>query len=332
MAKDIELEKKQALVKFLKIEDELKEQAKEELIDGAREYWNGLNPVDMAEILGVDPEEIDSSVTDNQSDEFYLDIAVGMVNANNEEEAINQRFEDLLNEAIDTKRGGFSYGKEEYEVYTDDEADEAFQNQQESLWDDLGIGSFSEDFRDEIMRDCIDNESYFKDLSSDVESWIEESPDSYSSFFDIDEMKQSIIDSIKKGNKDKYLDYLLIDVDDYTDEEGNYDDTAFMDAVIEEVEDKDNDEIIDLVNRVGSISDFSSDAASNYIKQYDTAYDFLEELYGKDSEDITKALESYIDKDEIFALVKKYDGRGPTLAGYDGEENEEGDYYIYRTN
>ena len=46
--------------------------------------------------------------------------------------------------------------------------------------------------------------------------------------------------------------------------------------------------------------------------------------------------------DAIYKLIKKYDdlvedavgtdGRGHFLSGYDGNENEQGDFYLYRTN
>lgn len=52
--------------------------------------------------------------------------------------------------------------------------------------------------------------------------------------------------------------------------------------------------------------------------------------------EIPENLRSYFDDERWIADVLRYDGRGPQLASYDGEENEHfflGDwYYIYRTN
>lgn len=247
---------------------------------------------------------------------------------------------ELHNEAIDEaiegddETGTFTYGKEEYFVLTDKEADDKFKEYQQNLWDDIGLGSFSEDAKDYIIRNCVDNDKYFDDLKSDVENWIIDSPDSYTSYFNIDTMKEDIVKDIKKKGKDsKFINEntIYVDEDDYTDEKEDFDEKGFIEDAVGNVDLLDDDEVVNAIKEYGDISDYAGDATDNYIEQYKTAYDFLNELYGDDTE-ITKALEDYIDLDEVFDYVKDSDGRGPTLAGYDGDENEEGDYFIYRTN
>ena len=53
--------------------------------------------------------------------------------------------------------------------------------------------------------------------------------------------------------------------------------------------------------------------------------------FGKDQ--LTDVVSRYnlLDMDAVINYIKEQDGRG-IMAGYDGIENEEGEYYIYRTN
>jgi len=50
----------------------------------------------------------------------------------------------------------------------------------------------------------------------------------------------------------------------------------------------------------------------------------------EDANEIVKALIKDLDQFVDDAILA--DGRGHFLSGYDGEENEEGEYFIYRTN
>ena len=70
---------------------------------------------------------------------------------------------------------------------------------------------------------------------------------------------------------------------------------------------------------------------------------FLSDHSGIDEEVFIKLQESCeTANDAIFKLIKNFDnlvkdaiyvdGRGHFLAGYDGNENEQGDFYLYRTN
>lgn len=43
-------------------------------------------------------------------------------------------------------------------------------------------------------------------------------------------------------------------------------------------------------------------------------------------------LQQYFDRESFISDCISIDGRGHTLSGYDGEEHEQGNYYIYRTN
>jgi hypothetical protein len=302
MANSDVLDKKLALARFLDIEDELKENAEEELVTNG---WG-------------------------DSEEFS-------------EEDVQARFEELLDEEIEQSKyndNEFSYGRQEYLICTDDEADDEFNENLEQLWDVMGLEAFSG--AEYIVEHFADEKSFWKDSKSDIENWIEESPDSYSSFFDIDEMKDDILKDIKKNDVDSdYFDALGLDEDNEDfhkyDSEGESIDWNYK-AIEDEAEDAINnlsdDEVLNMIKDNGDISNYSSDACENYIDQY-TPYSWLQEM-GYEGKDLVEQLSSYLDKQDIFDYVKKSDGRGPTLASYNGEEQEikgnDEDYYLYRRN
>lgn len=59
----------------------------------------------------------------------------------------------------------------------------------------------------------------------------------------------------------------------------------------------------------------------------------LEEMQGKLCESASPIVEALIeDMDHFVSDAIRADGRGHFLSQYDGEENEEGAFYIYRTN
>jgi hypothetical protein len=281
------LDKKKALAKFLGIEEGI---------------WEDIN----------DDMEDEMKFTPDQRDDEYL----------------QQLYDAEIDSTIEADRNDelFTYGKQEYFVLTDDEADNKFKEYEENIIDDIGYEGFSKNFRDEIMRDCVDNKKYFKDLESDVESWIEDSPDSYESFFDIDAMKDEITNSVKKDKQD-FIDF----VNDKAGIDGEEDEFTNEDT-LEAVDDLSDEDVFECITNNGDIGDFVPLAAEKYLEQFDTAYDFLKDLYGEGGTEITKALDGYIDQDEVIDLIKSYDGRGVALASYDGNENKEGDYFIYRTN
>jgi hypothetical protein len=59
----------------------------------------------------------------------------------------------------------------------------------------------------------------------------------------------------------------------------------------------------------------------------------LEEMQGKLCESANPIVEALIeDMDDFVSDAISADGRGHFLSSYDGEENEEGDFFIYRDN
>ncbi len=127
--------------------------------------------------------------------------------------------------------------------------------------------------------------------------------------------------------------YLSIDVDDV--EVSRYDDTTF---------DADGAEYLVLTDEE------ADDKAQEYVTDSLWAFNasFLSGETGLD-EDIFTAIQSNdkceSNNDAMLALIKSTcgldsfvesaisaDGRGHFMSSYDGEENEQGEFYIYRTN
>ena len=63
---------------------------------------------------------------------------------------------------------------------------------------------------------------------------------------------------------------------------------------------------------------------------YENSIEWFEFNFGKDA--LTDVVNKYnlLDIEKVIDYIKDTDGRG-VLAGYDGVENEEGEYFIYRT-
>ena len=89
----------------------------------------------------------------------------------------------------------------------------------------------------------------------------------------------------------------------------------------------------------------AQDKVAEYIKETVWAFnpDFLARHSGIDREVFERLQDSCeTANDAIFKLIKNFDdlvedavgtdGRGHFLSGYDGNENEQGDFYLYRTN
>ena len=136
----------------------------------------------------------------------------------------------------------------EYYVLNEEEREEIFKEQQESLWHDLGLESFSASFIDEILHYCL---------------------------------------------KDDDLEYLEQNEFVYYDEENDI-----------------------------NVSIAEAEGYTNYIE-------YIYEQEG--AEMATKVINNYnlLDIDALCYRVAMWDGYAPTLARYDGEEIELGEYYAY---
>lgn len=192
--------------------------------------------------------------------------------------------------------GALEYGKEEYLVLTDDEADDMFREQQEQIFDDLGIESYSEDFQDWIFRNAL------------KEDWFEEAMEESNRSYCEDIVRERSREFENRLVEECYERDLIEDDDFEQDEDGDPD---FEKCLVDED---------DLINRM--MEDMAEDDPVEWFR----------DNFGES--ELSDAVKDHnlIDLDEVIDELQKWDGRGPTLAGWDGNENEEGDFFIYRTN
>lgn len=191
--------------------------------------------------------------------------------------------------------GALEYGREEYLVLTDDEADDMFREQEEQLFDELGIESFSKDFQNWILNNAVE-EDWFEDAMNESNRYYCE---------DIADEKSR---NFENRLVEECYDRDLINDDDFEkDEDGDPD---FEQCLV------DQDDLIDRM-----VEDMAEDDPIEWYRS-----NFGDE----DLSDVVKE-HNLIDLNEVIDEVQKWDGRG-MLASWDGEENSEGEFFIYRTN
>lgn len=233
------------------------------------------------------------------------------------------------------------YGRQEYYVLSDREADDKAKEFVRNLLDEMGLDSFTDSFREQILSQFVDTDRFWRDARMDLDNWFHEEPESYSSFFEDQEkaMAEALLEAIKELNRDavQWLsDYANIDEEDFMDEDtGVFDEAAFVKAAQQELLSADIDDIIGGLKAAGKIEEFVDAAVQEYIDQYDSPAEWLEEL-GYEGESLMDQLRPYVDLEAVVQEVIDVDGRALQLAGYDHEENEENvngeTYFIYRWN
>ena len=187
----------------------------------------------------------------------------------------------------------------EYLVLTEDEAEEAFYRSEMALIDEIGVCGFNPGFQDWIFSNCLSDTDWFEDAYREMYEGYAydiqyESDDTY-------------------GNRlvQECYDAGLIDDDDFgVDENGDVD---YRDCQLS------TDELAE------RLTDYLVDSIDDFVEQF--KFEFGEE-------ELNKVVErnNLIDWDAVIEEIERLDGRGPTLAGYDGIEIDYDDYYIYRTN
>jgi hypothetical protein len=271
------------------------------------------------------------------------------------------------------------YGKREYYVLTEDEADDKFIEYEKNLWDDMGLEFCLSSFRDWIMSNALDEDKFWDDYRYDITYPIESNPDEEAYLFDEDELKEFLQEYVEKISKDNrkqdiklikqaleeldvfpleeidpkefiqfdfdylsrsftetFYDYLNItdkELQEETEKSLISKLDEYYEQFINEIENADIENVLRVIYSLNEIDRFIDDAVDNFIKLFDSPYNYLSEKGGSDS-DIGKELEKYIDLNVVFEEIKDQDGRASLFAGYDGNEYEESvdgeDFYIYR--
>ena len=165
---------------------------------------------------------------------------------------------------------------DEYIVLTEEEADEAAEESIKELINDMGLESFTEDFQQWILDNCVDSD------------WFAE-----------------------------YLeDYEIGYIEDIRCEESDYEE--YETRLAEEMED--------------AGVDTEEEFLEYLIECYDDPVEWFKDMFGM--EEFTNTIEEYnlIDWEAVINEAIEVDGCGHFVATYDGEENEMGEYFIYRLN
>jgi hypothetical protein len=190
----------------------------------------------------------------------------------------------------------------DYLVVDEDEAKQLARDDIENLFDDLGLDSFTPDFKDWIIMNALDNEWFEDAVKESYEYYVEDIEDEASSMGYENRLIEEMHDH-----------QVLSDDDFVVGEDGEPDLTTLNDDVdIDSLK----EEFIDLlVENAGDPVDYCGD---NY------GWDWVTEVATQ---------HNLIDMDEVVEQCIYMDGVAHFIARYDGEEHELGNgLYAYRTN
>lgn len=202
-------------------------------------------------------------------------------------------------ENSDYDENAFTYDDMEYLVLDDQEAYEATYTDIENLFDDMGLEAFSKDMQDWIVENAIDYD--FEEVYRKME-------ESY-----VEDIENE--DSREFGNR---LIEEMYDADILTDDD-------FVKYGDDEINHETLKDEVDLNDKKEEFIDYLLDNISDFREE------FIDE-FGVD-EVLRLVKEGYadVDMDAIVDRVIRWDGRGPSLASYDGEERElDNDLFAYR--
>lgn len=252
-----------------------------------------------------------------------------------------------------------------YNVLTDSESYDAAYQRINDIWDDLGLESFTPssqiyirenfieptDSLDEYMEE--DFYEYYTDIESESDSCFENRlqrelaevdgffEDDMQRYLDLKEKIDDInsdLDDVKfdikkleeknaKEEDNPYKEKLEDDLSDLEDEKNRL--TAELDETQLELEDWDFTEWYE--NYEKNKDNFIDKAVQTKMADWDNSLEWYLDEFGKET--IGYLLNNRlaeINMDELVDYIIDTDGRGCELAGWDGVENEQDDFYIYK--
>lgn len=197
--------------------------------------------------------------------------------------------------------GGGGFNPNTYDVYTEDEADDASKQAVENMLDDLGMGAFSE----WVFHDALDTQSWTSWLYNFYDEYVRDDPDAFDIPLELSQQQmrqvqqlQATLDSLNKRLKtedlpDDQYEALELKIDGLEetieeikeDPKGSYDESAIENEVNDRVREWEDD-IKGFINHYG----------------YDKTF-----------------IMDFIDTDSIANTVVNSDGYGYLLNSYDGD-------------
>lgn len=208
----------------------------------------------------------------------------------------------------------------EFSIMTDDEADRAVLEDVENLFDDIGVEMFGNGLPIENFIDEESEERILDCAKEDAISYMEDIASENSSFSsDYTRQQEEIVEFLADKGE---INFNIDDLKEYVEDKENSD---YSEEIAEFFEDYDND-----------IDEYIELYAEDYAYEYkDNPIDYFLEHFGKDF--VTDRLKEgfiSVDFEKIAEEIICVDGRGNSLARYDGNENEqefEGcNFYIYK--
>ena len=214
--------------------------------------------------------------------------------------------------------GGNGFNPNEYDVYTEDEADSAARQYVESLIDDSGMDAFSS----WAFNDALDDQQWYRWLYDYYDDYVRSSPEDFDIPLELSNQQmtqvqqlQSNIDSLNKR----------LESEDLPDEK--YEEIEIkiegLEEIIQEINDDPQGEYDEssIENEItGRVDDYQNDI-HGFIDHYGSDKDFIME---------------FIDLDKLTETIVSSDGYGIMLNSYDGDYdtfNINGtEYYVMRVN
>lgn len=193
--------------------------------------------------------------------------------------------------------GALEYGREEYLVLTDDEADERAHEACVELFEEMGLEAVTE----ETQEYFLENEDF---CNYDWKSDMHESNLVYAQDIDSEDGSDGYATRLIEEAVERKV---IKDKDCFENEDG-------------ELDYEDKDELAEML-------------ADDMDEDYDSMSEWFESIYGRNwTREVRDTLKDYLDYDAMADYVIDVDGRALQLATYDSAENEQGDFFIYRTN
>lgn len=255
-----------------------------------------------------------------------------------------------------------------YNVLTDSESYDAFYQRVDSLWDDLGLESFTPNaqiyIRDNFIEPTDSLDEYMEENFYEYFTDIESESNSYEEPFE-NRLQSELaeIDGFFKNDMQRYLD-LNEKIDDINSELGDvkYDIKKLKEKIAKEEDspykEKLEDDLSDLEDEKNCLTaeldetqleledwdftewyenyeknkdDLIDKAIQTKMADWDNSLDWYLDEFGKKT--IGYLLDNglaEIDMDGLVDYIIEEDGRGSNLAGWDGNEIEQDDFYIYK--
>ena len=214
--------------------------------------------------------------------------------------------------------GGNGFNPNEYDVYTEDEADSAARQYVEQLVDDSGMDAFSS----WAFNDALDDQQWYRWLYDYYDDYIRSSPEDFDIPLELSNQQMTQVQQLQSN-----IDSLIkrLESEDLPDEKIEEIETKIegLEEIIQEINDDPQGEYDEssIENEITDRVDEWKDDIQGFISDYGFDKDFIID---------------FIDLDKLTETVVSSDGYGSMLNSYDGDYdtfNINGtEYYVMRVN